>query len=67
VHRARRFGDGNGPLGSREGRGIITKTAGHCEAMIHFLDAPEKKYPDKAEQNFDNYGKNGNADCEPAQ
>jgi len=42
VTRARRFDDGNGPVGSREGLSIITKTAGHCEVVIHFLDAPEK-------------------------
>jgi len=42
VTRARRFGDGNGPVGSHVDRGIITRTAGHCEVLIHFLDVPEK-------------------------
>jgi len=55
VLRARRFGDGNGPVGSRVGRGIITKKAGHCEVMNHLLDAPEKNYPDQPGRNFGNY------------
>jgi len=42
MPRARRFGDGNGPVGTTIERGIITETAGHCEVMILFLNAPEK-------------------------